>query len=200
MRTIAPLLLIAALAPPALAQESPVPYETTEANCRRAVVESAAERATRPWLRLLVRCGATGAAALAGELRRIGDLSDRDEMTRTFITLSRLRDPQMLEAALELAQDRSATLESRIAAFRLMIQYRDRFLTTNFRYFLLPRHSNSGDVVNHSVQMDSGVPLPEGWEASARAVMVRVAEDSTEGEAARYAASQAVKLWDQIGR
>jgi hypothetical protein len=81
-----------------------------------------------------------------------------------------------------------------------MIQYRDRFLTTNFRYFLLPRHSNSGDVVNHSAQMDSGVPLPEGWEASARAVMVRVAEDSTEGEAARYAASQAVKLWDQIGR
>jgi hypothetical protein len=133
-------------------------------------------------------------------LRRIGDLPDGDEMKRTFITISRLRDARMFEAALELAEDRSAALESRIAAFRLMIQYRDRFLTTNFRYFLLPRYTHSGDVINHSVQMDSGVPLPEGWEAAARAVMVQVAEDPTEQEAARYAASQAVKLWDQISR
>ena len=47
MRTSSTLLLIAALASPALAQESPVPYETTEANCRRAAAESATERATR---------------------------------------------------------------------------------------------------------------------------------------------------------
>jgi hypothetical protein len=200
MRTIAPLFLIAALAPPALAQESPVPYETTEANCRRAVAESAAERATRPWLELLTRCGASGGAALAGELRRIGDLAGRDEMTRTFITISRLRDARMFEAALELAEDRSAALESRIAAFRLMIQYRDPFRTTNFRYFLLPGNSISGGTSTHRLRHAEGVPLPEGWEASARAVMVRVTEDSTEGEAARYAASQAVKLWDQIHR
>lgn len=199
MRTLAPLLLITALAPPALAQESSVPYETTEASCRRAAAESAAERATRPWLELLTRCGANGGAALAGELRRIGDLPDRDEMQRTFITISKLRDARMLEAALELAEDRSATLESRIAAFRLMIQYRDPFRTTNFRYFQLPRYSISGGTSTHRLRHAEGVPLPEGWEAAARGVMARVAGDSTEHEAARYAASQAVKLWDRIG-
>ena len=139
----------------------------------------------------LSRCGPQGGRALARELRQLRDESDVVAMQRMFIEIARIRDAEVLEAALELAADRGATLEARVAALRIFVEYQDPTVTTTFGYFMLPR-SNSSLMVGQDGGRREGAPLPDNWMDDVRMLLARIMEDPSEGESMRHGARRAL--------
>ena len=143
-------------------------------------------------------CGAEGGSALAEELRRLRGIYELTTLERLFDRIVRIRDATVFGAALELADDKSATVEARIVAFRIFVQYENPIWVTTFDAFSLPWQegwplSRRGTyyVVDHPGQSE-GAPLPDDWEATVRALLTRIREDNTEPDPVRSGAGQAL--------
>jgi len=197
MRAITLLIFLVSMPPAATAQETTNPLEPTPENCAFAaeLVRTDGASPERPHPRqFLSKCGAAGGQLLAEELLALRNVSDAETLRAAFFDVSKIRDAQVLAAALDLAADRAATIEARVIALRLLVEYENPLVTTTSDYFLLPRRMTGTNFRSGGVQRWA-TPLPEGWEAEASALLTAIAEDSTESEAARTAARRAARYF-----
>lgn len=166
-----------------------------EAGCAQVAEEVAATLSPidtrRMALTYLSRCGPVGGEALAEQLLRLRNLTDTTRMNGVVEEIAHVRDETVFSASLELAGDRGATLEARIAALRVLVQYHRPSYITSFRYYMLPQRRSLHPVGMHRYQQE-GAPLPDDWEERARTLIRNLQEDSSESEAIRYAAKMAL--------
>jgi hypothetical protein len=165
--------------------------------CRRwvAAVQGntvAAERAQA--VRSLSVCGSQGGVVLAAELKRLRDESDTGTLMKVYAPMAELRDASILEAALDVAGDRSAAETARIIAFKVLIAYhRGPGNSLPVSHFL-PGNLPSLTNVYDATQLE-GVPLPRGWQDGATSLLERIAADPAEGKTMPHAARRALMFF-----
>ena len=191
------LVLTHAMPAAAAAQEQQsAPARKAEA-CRQAieiVTAGAALPERREALAYLPRCGAEGGRAMAQELRRLSATSDSATLLKSYYQIARIVDASVLAAALELAEDESATSESRIIAFKVLISFKNpAFTSVPFSGFL-PGNPRTVSVQDH-FGTNEGSPLPANWQISAREVLERLAANPQGNETIRHAARRALSLF-----
>jgi hypothetical protein len=128
---------------------------------------------------------------LAQELARLESSSDVDELTRSYRAISHIRDAQVFEAALQLVGDASATPESRIVAFKVLITLSDPSRASLSISSFLPGSQPDFIRQDHHGVSD-GNPLPADWSQRTRTRIEEVAEDADESEVMRFAARRAL--------
>jgi hypothetical protein len=139
----------------------------------------------------LPACGPAGGAALARELTRLESSTDIDELTQSYRAISRIRDAQVFEAALEVVGDASATPGSRIVGLKILITLNDPGQAKLSISSFVP--DSQPDFVrqdHHGVS--DGESLPADWRQRTRTRIEEVAEDADESEAMRFAARRAL--------
>jgi hypothetical protein len=139
----------------------------------------------------LSRCGREGGMALARELIRLRAISDSALLLKSYCQIARIRDAAVLSAALELGEDGGATTEARIIGFKILITYNNPALASWPFGGFLPDRPPSFSIQDH-FPMGIGLPLPERWQESARAVLERVVANPQESREVRYAARRAL--------
>jgi hypothetical protein len=142
-------------------------------------------------LAYLSACGRAGGAVLARELARLESSSDVDELTQSYRAISHIRDAQVFEAALELVGDASATPESRIVAFKVLITLHDPSRASLSISSFLPGSQPDFMRQDHHAVSD-GELLPADWSQRTRTRIGEVVEDADESEPMRFAAGRAV--------
>ena len=192
-------LLLVYAAPTALtAQQQPAPWPLTQTpeDCARAAGSVRGETVgpeRRAAMLYLSRCGPAGGSALADELRRMRGVADTTALLPEYHEIVRIRDAEVLRAALELAGDRSATPESRFTAFKVLISYRDERRAAQPFSSFYPGNSYLPMMQDHG-GASAGAPLPDGWLASAVDVVRRVESSAEETDLMREAARRALFL------
>lgn len=180
-----------------LAQEPMDSNRLTEAGCQRAeqLMADGGDRHTRSRaMEYLARCGASGGAAIARELLSMRAVTDTVLLNETVREANRTRDARILAASRELAADRSATLESRIAGLRVMVTQVTPTYKTWFHDYLL---STRAAFPTTGPEGEHGAEFPAGWWERADSVLARIMEDPAESEAMQWAASRA-RLFNSI--
>ncbi len=186
--TIVALLMFTAF--PAAAAAQALPQE----RCASAAAELDVSRggaARSEAIRKLARCGEIGGELLARELRALSTASDRDELVASYYGITRISDDRVREAAISILVDRSATIEARIIALKVLITYHDPARASVAFESFLPGSQPSLTVQDH-FSGHVGRPLAPGWEESAHAAILTVANDMDDSEAARFAARRAL--------
>ena len=134
----------------------------------------------------IARCGTQGGAAVAAATRAARQLSDTEALDRITSTALYLLDGQVIQAALEIVEDRAATKQARVFAFRTLILAVSpgRVLTyeqlSGQDCFGLPRS------LHH--QVESGAPLPADFHERIRLAAERVGGDAEAAHEVRRAA------------
>lgn len=195
MRTMT-LVALGYLVPAALAGQAEQASSAWRAQACVQALNATAEASARDaeWRRsvsYLPACGPAGGAALARELTRLESSTDIDELTQSYRAISRIRDAQVFEAALEVVGDASATPGSRIVGLKILITLNDPSQAKLSISSFLP--GSQPDFVrqdHHSVS--DGEPLPADWSQRTRTRIEEVAEDADESEAMRFAARRAL--------
>jgi hypothetical protein len=118
-------------------------------------------------------CGDLTGELLAEELRGMGAMSDLRAMNRMLNSMMGRRDPRILQAALDLMSDHEATIEGRVAALRLFVEYHDYGSATSFGGYGLPWEPRPGarlcDISAHTHGSWTDLrPLPEDWRSMVR--------------------------------
>lgn len=173
------------------AQEPMDSNRLTEAGCRRAeqlMAEPGDRLMRRRAMEYLARCAARGGEALARELFSMSTVSDTVLLNDMVREVSRIREASVLAASREPAADRSATLESRIAALRVLVRQASPGSRTWFLDYMLPIPTSISFAPESG---HHGAAFPAGWWERTDSVLVSILEDSAESEAIRWAASRA---------
>ena len=190
------LVLGCAVPTAVMAQQPAWPLTQTPEDCARAASSVRGEPAgaeRRATMLYLSRCGPAGGAALADELRRLRGVADTTALLPEYHEIARIRDAEVLRAALELAGDRSATPESRLMAFKVLITYRDEHRAAQPFSSFYPGNSYLPMIQDHG-GTSAGAPLPDGWLTTAVDVMRRVESSAEETDLMREAARRALFL------
>lgn len=192
------LLMLALLTAPSplSAQQSSWPLTQTPEDCARAATTVRSQTLVserRATMLFLSRCGPSGGVALAGELRRSSTVSDTTALYPEFHEIARIRDAEILRAALELAGDRSATPESRIMAFKVLISYHDEHRTAQPFSSFFPDQPGALMMQMYGGRPE-GAPLPDGWLTSAVDVVRGIASSTEETDLMRVAARRTLPL------
>lgn len=136
-------------------------------------------------------CGPEAGPAVASALRRYRQTRDTTVLDLVSSPGRALRDGTIFEAALEISQDRTASAQARVFAFRVLIQV---VAPGNvLRYSELSEPSGSvrecvglGRHLHHETIV--GVPLPSDFAARIRAAAASVAGDPQAEPQVRHAA------------
>lgn len=136
----------------------------------------------------LPRCGDTGAVAIAGALRRSGAIADAGLLNNLVVQASSSRHPAILQAALDLAADRTAPAPVRVAGMQVaLLQHDNRVAlmgsltelsTTTMGVFC------EYDYLLHA-HYASARPLPAGHRERIVSVMREIAADASEPQPLR---------------
>ena len=138
-------------------------------------------------------CGDLTGQLLAEELGRLGGRSDLPTMNVILNSIMARRDPRILEAALDLMSDQDATIEGRVAALRLFVEYHHHSTSTSFSDYGLPWEPRPGArVCGNSFHTHGGWtdirPLPEDWRSTVRDRVTLLEDDETTPDPVRWAA------------
>ena len=138
----------------------------------------------------LSACGPRGGVLVAQQMPMMRSSTDTASLKPLVQQFLWTRDANILQAAVQLAADRSATLEARTGAIMIIVtQAHPRFRTDFSDYVLRDGPQVSGAVVGPALQLQ-GTPFPQGWEARADSMLSRVMADPTESEEMRWAANR----------
>src|SRR5690606_24736590 len=118
-------------------------------------------------------CGDLTGELLAEELRGMGAMSDLRAMNRMLNNIMGRRDPRILQAALDLMSDHDATIEGRVAALRLFVEYHHHSTSTSFASYHLPWEPRPGlrpcDISFHTHGSWTDIrTLPDNWRSMVR--------------------------------
>lgn len=126
MRVTFPLLLLLAISGPAAAQANPDSVKHRN-DCRLAVraIETGRPAPHLPWaLAYVGTCGASvRGAAHAVAVRRLRSVADTATLGTFWRPTHYLLDRNLYDAALDIAADPSASVESRVFAFLTLVRY-----------------------------------------------------------------------------
>jgi hypothetical protein len=122
------------------------------------------------------RCGAQGGAAVAAAIRSARQLSDTDALDRITGPALYLVDGQVVGAALDIVEDRAATKQARVFAFRTLILAVSpgRVLT----YEQLSGRDCFGLPRNLHHEIERGAPLPADFRERIRSAAEMVGGDA----------------------
>lgn len=136
----------------------------------------------------LARCGDTGAVALARALREAGGIVDPVLMNSLVVQASSSRHPRILQAALDMALDRSAPTPARVAGLQVALRQHaagialpgsvEQLSTTEMGAFC--RY----DYLSHA-HYASERALPPGYREHIEAAMRGIGEDEAESRPLR---------------
>jgi len=163
--------------------------------CRLAaqVIRTGQPAPHRSWaLEEIVRCGSEGGMALADAMRqhrRSVDATFLDQLTAPAATL---RDANVAAAALEAVAERTASVQARVFAFRVLID-----ALSPGRILTYPQLTGASDVpqacfglpASLHFQVADGAPLPSDFQTRVAAVAGDVLRDSSAPQEVRRAAA-----------
>ena len=122
-------------------------------------------------------------------VRASADTAYLNALTAPFV---RIRDGSAFSAAMNLAQDRSASVPARIAAIRtLMFAVRPGWFV-RFAWLMNPSTTHCFLPPSPHSELFNGVPLPDDYVAQVRYLASRIQSDPTEPQIVRSAANCAM--------
>ncbi|HEX2079170.1 MAG TPA: hypothetical protein VHG08_15705 [Longimicrobium sp.] len=151
----------------------------------------------------LARCGDTGAVALARALRQAGAIADSLLLGGVVVQASSSRHPQILQAALDLALDRSAPVPARVAGLQVALRQHDGRVALPGSVTQLSATAMGAfcryDYLPHA-HYASERTLPRGHAAAIAAAMRRIADDPAEPRPLRDLAGCVARKVGEPGR
>jgi hypothetical protein len=181
-------LTVAALLPACATAQHPDSVQARN-RCRLAlqVVETGHPEPHTAWAYERVGlCGPEAGPAVAGALRRFRQNQDTTVLDLISTPARYLRDAQIFDAALEIAQDRTASVPARVFAFRTLIQA--LVPGTMLRYSNLSGGGCFGLGPHLHQETIEGAALPSDYPTRIGAVAAAVASDPQSAPQTRRAA------------
>lgn len=182
---------------PIWAQEPLRLGEATPEECRRAEEtmrehESGSERYGA--IKVLAQsCGAHGGDALSREFLTMRAVTDTVTLNQTVRGLITRRNASILAAATEVASDRSAAFEARVAGLRVVVTQATSKCRVAFQDFA-QRQEGMLVATNNMISVHPiGPPdpgFPADWRETIDSLLNRMEQDPTESEAMRWAANR----------
>jgi hypothetical protein len=197
MKTSYFAVLLALLPACALAQADPESVHARNA-CRLAVqiVETGHPAPHSQWaFDYVVNCGRAGGDALANAIHRTRRVTDTVELAAVTRSLRTFRDGAVFNAALDVAGDRSATVQARVIAFRtlLVMMSPGRSLSYGQMTSLEENGTCLGRPRGFHDEVKEGAPLPPRHAELLRVAASRVIEDASVPAELRQAARCAAR-------
>jgi hypothetical protein len=206
MRKLMWFLIACGFASPVQAQwqspraATPAEEVRTQALCNRAVseIERQAEGATPAALQNLTFCGARRKAGVVAQVvRRMRGTRDTLQLGRYWNQVAFFDDRNLLEAATEVALDRSASIPARVYALLSLVRVSRRDHSMRYSHVVggwVDRDGVRGvrggcdDRFSSTTAREMGTPLPPAWEVRVTELRRRLAFDASQPLDVRTAA------------
>ena len=181
------IVLLGACAPATRAQ-MPARTPPTAHDCRVAANRAASNPNSEAYRWAvtqgrLAECGSVGAEATAAHLRSANTLGDSLLLQGVMLNAATNRHPALLEAALEVVQDREARLPVRVMALEVVLRQHDvqsAFAGSRDALFTEPVGRFCRVTYVEHATYQSSTPLPADYPARVAETLTRLAADTRE--------------------